>query len=31
MPHGAARVFDLARTDVAGFDDYARRIKRHVR
>ena len=24
---GAARVFDLARTDVAGFDDYARRIK----
>ncbi|KIT15535.1 TerB family tellurite resistance protein [Jannaschia aquimarina] len=23
----AARVFDLARTDVAGFDDYARRIK----
>ncbi len=25
--HGAARVFNLARTDVAGFDDYARRIK----
>jgi DnaJ like chaperone protein len=24
---GAARVFDLARTDVAGFDVYARRIK----
>lgn len=24
---GAARVFNLARTDVAGFDDYARRIK----
>lgn len=24
---GAAKVFDLARTDVAGFDDYARRIK----
>ncbi|MEM9794992.1 MAG: molecular chaperone DjiA [Pseudomonadota bacterium] len=23
----AARVFDMARTDVAGFDDYARRIK----
>lgn len=23
----AARVFDLARTDVAGFDDYARRIR----
>jgi DnaJ like chaperone protein len=28
---GAARVFDLARTDVAGFDDYARRIKRLFR
>ncbi|MEH6646787.1 molecular chaperone DjiA [Sulfitobacter sp.] len=25
---GAARVFNMARTDVAGFDDYARRIKR---
>ncbi len=25
--HGAAKVFNLARTDVAGFDDYARRIK----
>lgn len=25
---GAARVFDLARKDVAGFDDYARRIAR---
>ncbi|MEH6830340.1 TerB family tellurite resistance protein [Sulfitobacter sp.] len=25
---GAAKVFDLARTDVAGFDDYARRIKK---
>lgn len=25
---GAARVFNLARTDVTGFDDYARRIKR---
>lgn len=24
---GAARVFNLARTDVAGFDDYARRIR----
>jgi DnaJ like chaperone protein len=24
---GAAQVFNLARTDVAGFDDYARRIK----
>ncbi len=24
---GAAKVFNLARTDVAGFDDYARRIK----
>jgi DnaJ like chaperone protein len=24
----AARVFDLARTDIAGFEDYARRIKR---
>ena len=24
----AARVFDLARTDVAGFEDYARRIRR---
>lgn len=26
--HGAARVFNLARTDVTGFDDYARRIKK---
>jgi DnaJ like chaperone protein len=25
---GAARVFNLARTDVAGYDDYARRIRR---
>ena len=27
----AAKVFDLARQDVAGFDDYARRIKRMFR
>lgn len=26
--HGAARVFDLARRDVAGFDDYALRISK---
>ncbi|MGC9368286.1 MAG: TerB family tellurite resistance protein [Paracoccaceae bacterium] len=35
LPHSeeanAARVFNMARTDVAGFEDYARRIKRMFR